>query len=248
MNKLVSIVTPCYNSEKYIADAIKSVLDQNYSNWEMIIVDDVSYDKSTDIIEKYANKDSRIRLIRMPKNSGAAVCRNRGIELAQGYYLAFLDSDDMWVPQKLAIQVEFMHANQYVLSFGSYKKMDEDGNKLPKSFVSALRKVSYQDLLSSNKIGCLTAMYDMNKLGKVYMPLIRKRQDYALWLKILKKTSFAYGIPQSLGYYRVRKSSISSSKIEMLKWNWKLFKEVEELSYLKSFYSVLQNVVNKIIR
>jgi glycosyltransferase involved in cell wall biosynthesis len=247
-NNLVSIITPCYNSEKFIGTTINSVLDQSYTNWEMIIVDDLSTDNSVKIIEKQQTKDIRIKCIRLTKNSGAAVCRNTAIKIASGRYIAFLDSDDLWVASKLEKQIGFMKANNSVLSFGCYQKIDEAGNLIADSSVFAKEKISYTDMLTSNKIGCLTAMYDANKLGKVYMPLIKKRQDYALWLKILKTTPLAHGFEDNLGYYRLRKASVSSSKIEMLKWNWKMFREIEKLSFIKAAYCVFMNVVYKVFK
>tara|TARA_B100000809_G_scaffold105703_1_gene104256 strand:+ start:56181 stop:56927 length:747 start_codon:yes stop_codon:yes gene_type:complete len=248
MNKLVSIITPCYNSEKYIDKTINSVLDQTYTDWEMIIVDDVSTDNSIKIIKRHQNKDIRIKYIRLANNSGAAVCRNTAIEQANGRYIAFLDSDDLWIPGKLQKQIDFMNVNNIALSFASYKKIDEEGNIIPDSDVYARDQVSYHDMMTSNKIGCLTAIYDTQQLGKVYMPLIKKRQDYALWLKILKTTSFAYGYQESLGFYRVRNSSVSSQKVEMLKWNWKMFRNIEKMSILKTFYCVFMNVLYKILK
>lgn len=246
MEKLVSIITPCYNSQDFIQETIQSVLDQSYKNWEMIIVDDHSRDDSVKLIKKYTTQDSRIKCIGLKENSGAAVCRNIAIKEAKGDYIAFLDSDDLWFPYKLEKQIRFMEKNGYALTYGSYLKIDEQGVLIENGFVKAKIKVSYKGMLTANKMGCLTVIYDMKVLGKQYMPLIRKRQDYALWLKILKTIPYAHGYQQELGQYRVRESSISSSKMEMLKWNWKLFREVEQRSFLASAYSLGMNVINKI--
>ena len=248
MKELVSIITPCYNSEKFIDETIHSVLQQTFENWEMLIVDDASTDSSVQHIEEHLKKDSRIQCIQLSQNSGAAVCRNTAIQHAKGRYLAFLDSDDLWKPHKLEKQIDFMKTNVYSFSFSGYQKMDEEGNLIDKGTVFANEKISYTDMLTSNKIGCLTAIYDTKKLGKIYMPLIKKRQDYALWLKVLKITPFAYGYQESLGYYRLRKSSMSSLKIEMLKWNWKMFREIEKMPFYKAAYSVFMNVVYKYFR
>jgi glycosyltransferase involved in cell wall biosynthesis len=247
MNKLVSIITPCYNSGRFIEETIKSVQNQTYSNWEMLITDDGSSDNSIEIIEKLQAKDSRIKIFKI-QNSGAAVARNNSIKLANGQYLAFLDSDDLWTSEKLEKQIHFMNINKYSLSFGSYQKITEEGKLIEKSITPTLHKVSYKDMMTSNKMGCLTVMYDTHLLGKVFMPIIRKRQDYALWLKLLKLTPYAYCLQEKLGYYRIRKSSISASKIEMLKWNWKLFRDIEKLSFLNSVHSVLMNIMYKVFK
>lgn len=248
MKDLISIITPCYNSEAFIQATIVSVQNQTYTNWEMIIVDDVSSDNSINLIKKFSSKDSRIQCIQLKENSGAAVCRNTAIEKAKGKYIAFLDSDDLWLPEKLEKQYNFMTTNNYELTFGSYSKIDEEGRDTPNSTVKVLKRLSYKDMLTSNKMGCLTVMYNSDVLGKMYMPLIRKRQDYALWLKILKKIPYAYGFQEIIGKYRIREASISSSKIEMLKWNWKLFYKIEQRSLIASVYSVFMNVCYKLFK
>lgn len=241
---LVSIITPCYNSEVFIEGTIKSVINQTYENWEMLITDDGSIDNSIKIIESYISKDSRIKLFKI-KNSGAAVARNTSIKHALGKYIAFLDSDDLWFSKKLEKQILFMEKNNHALTYTSYQKITEEGIKCG-GVMNFHKSLTYSNMLKSNKIGCLTAVYNQELLGKVYMPLIRKRQDYALWLKILKKTPHAYGIDEYLASYRIRIFSISSKKTEMLKWNWKLFREIERKNMLYSFYYVLCNVVIKL--
>ena len=247
MNNLVSIITPSYNSEKFISQTIESVINQTYKNWEMIIVDDVSPDDSNDIIEEYEKKDSRIKLIKLEKNSGPAVARNRAIEEAKGRYIAFLDADDLWMSEKLEKQIAFMDEKKCTLSYTSYGTMDEDGNDLDR-IVSAKDSLNYIELLKSNRIGCLTAIYDTQMIGKVYMPLIKKRQDYGLWLKILKKTDVAYGMDEVLGKYRILKNSVSSNKIDLLKYNYALFREHEGFSVLKSLYYLGWNIYIKVMK
>ena len=243
-NPLVSIITPCYNSESFIADTIKSVQNQSYENWEMLITDDGSTDSSIKIIEKFATEDTRIKLFKI-SNAGAAVARNHSIEQAKGTYIAFLDSDDIWLPKKLEKQINFMETNNYILSFTSYQRMNEEGI-LINEVVKAHAKLNYKNMLYSNKIGCLTAMYNQEKLGKIYMPLIRKRQDYALWLSILKKVDFAYGLDEVLATYRLRNFSMSAKKTEMIKWNWKLYREIERKSIVEATYYVLSNICIKL--
>ena len=235
MSELVSIITPSYNSESFLSQTIESVLSQTYTDLEMIIVDDASSDNSNKIIEEYLKKDSRIKLIKLEKNSGPAVARNRAIDEAKGKYIAFLDSDDLWMPEKLSKQLSFMQKHNIVLSFTSYYHMEEESEKIIQQ-IHAPDKVDYNELLKKNIIGCFTAIYDVEKLGKVYMPDIRKRQDYALWLDILKKVPYAYGLDEILGYYRVRSNSLSSNKILSSKYNWKLYREVEKLPLHKAIY------------
>jgi teichuronic acid biosynthesis glycosyltransferase TuaG len=242
---LVSIITPSYNSARFVQDTLNSVLNQSYQNWEMIIVDDVSSDDSIEVIKKFTEKDNRIKLIQLENNSGAAVARNKAIEMAKGKYIAFLDSDDLWKPEKLEKQIQFMKDNNSLLSYSNYTLIDEEGKDL-NIIKKPISKITYKEQLKENQIGCLTAIYDQEKLGKIYMPLIRKRQDYGLWLNILKKIEHADKIDEVLAIYRIRKSSISSNKIEMLKYNFDLFNKHQKLSKLKSFYYLCWNIYRKI--
>lgn len=221
---------PSYNSEAYIQESIESVLNQTYRNWELLITDDNSIDNTVKIVEGLSHLDSRIKLHIQIENCGAGVARNNAIERSQGKYIAFLDSDDKWHPEKLKKQVAFMQQNKVALSYTAYSKFDSKGLK---GTIKPPTKVNYRKLLNSNVIGCLTAMYDVEILGKIYMPSIRKRQDMALWLSILKKTPYAYGLAETLAYYRVD-SGMTKNKFEMLQWQWKLYRDVEQLSLLKS--------------
>jgi glycosyltransferase involved in cell wall biosynthesis len=241
-NILVSIVMPLFNSSGFVSRAIDSVFAQTYQGWELIIIDDCSNDGSYEIADKYAKKDKRVKLIRLAENKGSAVTRNFGIENAKGRFIAFLDSDDMWVPQKLEKQIKFMNNKGAVLSYTAYQKIDEQGN--PGGVVHVPLRVSYTDTLKSNRIGCSTAIYDAEKLGKLYMPDIRRRQDQGLWLKILKKGYAAYGIDEPLTFYRVRQDSISGNKIKTLKDQWRIYREIEQLSLLKSIYYFMHYAYN----
>lgn len=243
MNNLVSIITPSYNSEKFISETIESVLSQTYQNWEILIVDDVSPDNANEIIEEYIKKDSRIKL---DKNSGAAVARNMAIEEAKGRFIAFLDADDIWEKDKLEKQIKFMIKNDYAFTYTAYEKVDENGNFLENMGIP--EKLNYQTLLKANIIGCLTVMYDIEKLGKIYMPTNTKREDFATWLNILKKINFAYGITDSLAQYRVYASQSSGKKINMAKENWKLYREVERLSLIQASYYFTNYAVRGILR
>lgn len=237
-NDLVSIITPSYNSAHFITKTIESVIEQTYQEWEIIIVDDCSTDNSIDIVKEYQTKDSRVKLIQLARNSGPAVARNKAIEEARGRYIAFLDSDDIWFSQKLEKQIPFMKEKDAVLSYTSYQKIEEDGT--PRGTVKVPVSVNYKKMLNSNYIPCSTAVLDSYKLGKVLMPNILKRQDYGLWLKILKMGHIAYGINEPLAYYRVRRCSVSSNKLIAAKYQWKVYREVEKLDIFNSAYHFMK--------
>lgn len=234
MNPSVSIVTPSYRSESFVADTIRSVQSQSVTDWEMIVVDDCSMDHSVDVVQAFVEQDSRIKLIQLAENSGAAVARNVAIEEARGRYIAFLDSDDVWLPTKLEKQLGFMRANGHAFTYSAYVKVDEFGVIFGRVGVPA--KVCYTDLLKVSSIGCLTAMYDTEFFGKVYMPLIRKRQDLGLWLRLLGKTKYAFGLNEALAQYRVRANSISGNKVDAAKFTWRLYRDVEGLNLAKAGY------------
>jgi teichuronic acid biosynthesis glycosyltransferase TuaG len=231
----VSIITPSYNSEKFIIDAIKSVIAQEYSDWEMIIVDDCSTDRTCEIVAEYSHQDSRIKLIKLEQNSGPATARNIAITNATGRYIAFLDSDDLWLSNKLKTQINFMKSKDAALSYTAYEKIDENGVRCER-IVSVPDRVSYTGLLGASVIGCLTAIYDTKILGKIYMPEIAKRQDHGLWLKILKNVNIAHGLNEPLACLRIRKGSISSNKFLAAGYVWKLYREIEGLSFFTASY------------
>ncbi|MRX73675.1 glycosyltransferase [Bacillus lacus] len=226
---LVSIITPSYNSSKYIVETIRSVQAQTYSNWEMLIVDDCSKDQSREIIGQEAKKDPRIKLIELEVNSGAAVARNTAIQRAKGHYVAFLDSDDIWKPQKLEKQIAFMEQNDYAFTYTKYELMDEHSQKLNKT-IEIPDDITYHGLLKNTIIGCLTAVVNVEKTGPIEMPNIRTRQDLALWLSILKRGIKAHGLQENLATYRIVPGSISSNKLKAAKQNWKVYRQVEKLS------------------
>lgn len=236
---LVSIIMPTYNSSDYIIDSIQSVIEQTYTNWELLITDDCSTDDTVEIIESIASYEHRVKLYKSEINLGAGESRNNSISEARGKYIAFLDSDDIWLPEKLTKQVEFASSNNYLLTFSGYKKFSEHGIG---GEVEIPSYTTFRRLLKSNVIGCLTAMYDAEVLGKIYMPKIRKRQDHALWLRILKKVDKAYGLQEPLALYRVG-SGMSRNKFKILKWQWKLYREELNLSFLKSAYVFIHYVL-----
>lgn len=244
---LVSVVMPLFNGADFVKESIESVIKQQYQNWELLVVDDCSTDNSVEIIKSIAGSEPRVKLVHLNHNSGPAVARNTAIEHAQGRFIAFLDSDDIWSAQKLEIQVHYMLTHKHAFTYTNYHLIDEQGNNhgLAKSIPDS---ISYKDLLKTCYIGCLTAMYDTDMVGKIFMPLIRKRQDYALWLKILKKTERAYLVPDVLGEYRLRQNSVSSNKLKLVKYNWNLFYRVEQLSLMRSVYYLSCNIYFKVFR
>lgn len=238
-NPLISIVMPAYNSEKYIYDSIISIINQTYSNWELIVVDDCSSDSTVAKINKIV--DSRINLIRLKNNSGAAVARNIAIEKAVGQYLAFLDSDDIWHSNKLEKQLNFMKKNNLYISSTMFANIDEDN-----SIIDITRNIETQDYDSilKNNPGNSTIMYNADKLGKFYIPNIKKRNDFVMWLKVIKKAKNLYGLPEVLTYYRVREGSLSAKKSDLVKYQWKVYRDIEKLSLTKSFYLLIHKVIS----
>jgi len=243
---LVSVITPTYNSSQFIVDALESVLAQRFQDWEMLIVDDCSTDSTVEIVSRYAAQDDRIKVTLLSENSGAAVARNTAIKAAKGRYIAFLDSDDIWLPHKLETQLDFMTEHNSSFCFSNYDRIDEKGVILGHWVVP--KQVTYKQLLKNPVIGCLTAIYDTQKLGKVEMPLIRKRQDFGLWLRLLKKTQHAYGIQESLARYRVHRNSMSAKKFSAVSYTWLLYRKVEKLSMPVSVYCFSHYVVRALLK
>ena len=231
---LVSIIMPSFNTEKYISSSIESVITQTYKNWELFIIDDCSKDLTIQTIQKYLKAYPNIFLIQ--------------IEKANGEYIAFLDSDDLWEENKLEIQINFMKENNCAFSFTEYMEIDEVGNDLGILIKVPVKAITYRSYLLTNPIGCLTAVYSVKKLGKVYMPLIRKRQDAALWLRILNTGEKAYPIKENLAKYRIRKSSISSNKVNLIKYQWALYRKVEKLSLIESIFYLSSTIIVKLFK
>lgn len=232
-----------FNSQLFIADTIRSILKQTYTQWELILIDDHSSDHTLLIVEPFITTHPKIKLIKNTINQGAAVSRNKGIVAAKGSYIAFLDADDLWKPNKLQTQLEFMKTQQCEVSFSSYNLIDEQGKSLNK-YVKALPVLTYKKLLKSNYIGNLTGMYHVNALGKITAPNLRKRQDWLLWLSAIKKSSKpALGIQESLACYRVRANSMSSNKMGLLKYNYWVYKKGLGFSSLKSTFYLLRFLI-----
>lgn len=230
--ELVSIITPSYNCSEFIEKTIKSVQNQTYKNWEMLITDDCSTDNSVEIIKAFAFKDPRIKLFQLEKNSGAGVARNKSIEHAQGKYIAFLDSDDKWMPEKLEKQIAFMQEKQCGLSYTSMINIDEHDNEI--GIEVAPKRHTLSQNKRDDKVGFSTAVYDQEVVGKIFMPTIRKRQDWGLVLSVLKKCKVAYGIKQPLAYYRIGHDSLSKNKLALVKYNIAAYKSVLGWSSLRA--------------
>jgi glycosyltransferase involved in cell wall biosynthesis len=243
---LVTIIIPTFNCELYIRETFESLKRQSYDDFEAIIIDNASTDGTVDLITNLTIKDSRFKIIKLDKNLGAAGGRNTGIEIASRKYISFLDSDDLWLPQKLEKQVEFMENNDYDFTYTYYEKVDQEGKSLGK-IKKSNSIADYKSLLKTNFIGCSTVMYNQEALGKIYMPQIAKRNDYATWLAILKKIENGYCLEEVLVQYRVHENSLSSNKLNLVKYNWKLFRDLEGFGRIKSSYYLFWNILNKIL-
>jgi len=245
--KLVSIITPTYNCAAYIAETMDSVLAQTYRNWEMIIVDDRSRDNTGEIVAEYQRKDPRFRYHLLPENSGAAVARTEAMKLAKGAYMAFLDSDDLWLPEKLERQIRWMEENGHAFSCTAYEQIDDSGAPLGR-VIKTVKKTDYNRLLLDCPVGNSTVVYSVEKMGKFQVPNIRKRNDDALWLQMLKKEPYIWGMPEVLMRYRVRPNSISSNKLKVIKYHWILYREIEHLSVLRSAFHIFWWCVIKVLK
>lgn len=235
--KLVSVIMPTYNCAKFIEETIKTVIAQTYKNWELIIVDDCSKDNTQEIVEKLKLQDNRINYFKFETNQGAAMARTKAMEMAKGNYMAFLDSDDLWVEDKLEKQLKFMNENNYNFTCTAYEQIDERGKELGKT-IKTKTKVNYNRLLLDCPVGNSTVMYNVDNLGKFKVPNIRKRNDDALWLQILKKEKYIYGMNEVLMKYRIRQNSISSNKLDLIKYHWQLYREIEHLSVVRSAFHI----------
>ncbi len=234
---LVSIIMPSYNSSAYIEEAIKSVQKQSYKHWELWVIDDFSEDHTKERVENLMILDQRIKLLLNKENLGAGASRNKGIEAANGSYITFLDADDLWLPKKLQTQLDFMRMHDLAMTFSSYKLVNEYGKETGEK-IQALPILTYKKLLKSNYVGNLTGIYNVDKLGKIYAPLLRKRQDWALWLSILKRVGETQAIDEVLAAYRIRKDSISQNKLALLKYNFLIYYRFLDQGLFKSLNSM----------
>lgn len=240
MNDLVSIIMPSYNTAKFISETIESVLAQTYTDWELIIVDDCSTDNTGEVVESFL-PDNRIKYIKNEKNSGAAVSRNRALCEAKGKWIAFLDSDDVWLPEKLEKQIAFMEKNDYHFSYTNYIEIDEFS--IPNGrVITGPKKVTRHGMYNYCWMGCLTVMYDAETIGLIQIADIKKNNDYAMWLKVCKKSD-CYLLDETLAKYRKRGGSISNhGYTKLIKWHYKLYREAEKRDVVTSAVLMIRNL------
>ena len=232
--ELVSVIMPTFNASKYLAESIESILAQTYTNLELLITDDCSNDETRDILKSYEQKDARVKVKYLKENVGPGIARNRSIERAKGRYIAFCDCDDRWFPDKLEKQISHMRKHDCALCSSSYIICD-DSNNATGIFVTP-KYITLGMLKRDNKIGCLTAIYDIKRLGhKFYMPAIRKRQDWAMFLNILKECQICFCITEPLAYYRNRQHSVSSNKFSLIKYNVNVYETVFGYTRLRAY-------------
>ena len=241
MDELVSVIMPSYNTERFIKETINSVLSQTYINWELIIVDDCSTDNTDAIVLEC--QDPRIRYFKNEKNSGAAVSRNLALREAKGKWIAFLDSDDLWKPEKLEKQIKFMKDNNYHFSYTNYSEIDEASISLG-IHVTGPKKITKTGMYNYCWPGCLTVMYDAEAIGLIQITDIKKNNDYAMWLQVCKKAD-CYLLNEELALYRRgRRGSISTHSVKkLIAWHYKLYKEVEGKNCLISLINTGRNLV-----
>ena len=246
----MSIIMPSYNSEAWIAETILSVQCQTYTNWELIISDDGSQDGTVEIVEQFAQADLRIRILITDVNQGAAKARNRALNEANGRYIAFLDSDDMWTKDKLSLQLEYMKTNNYSMCYTSYDLIDEKGQF--RKTIHVPNRITYDGYLKRPVTCTHSIILDSYVIDKelMEMPNIRRGQDGATWLKILKTGQIGYGLDKSLAMYRRHEGSLSNNKLKAIKRMWYLYRKVERLPLLYScrcFVSYAMNATKKYI-
>ena len=244
MEPLVSVITPAFNAEKTIGKTIESVLKQSYKNLEMIIVDDISNDKTIEIVRRYQKKDSRIKLFILDKKGGASGARNLAIKEAKGKYIAFLDCDDLWKKDKLKKQINFMEKNNIYFSYTDYSYIDEFDNDM-KKYRKCPKKMSYFRMLIGDSVGCLTVIYNREEVGLIQIPSLKKRNDYAIWCAVLKKVKVGYKYDEILSLYRKSSSSLSSGKkVRLLKYHYQMHRKANNLNVTSSLFFTMTNTLN----
>lgn len=245
---VVSVITPAYNAAQYLPETIESVQRQTFTDWEMLIVDDCSTDDTYQIACRYAWEDSRIRVIRHEKNAGVSAARNTALDAAFGEYIAFLDSDDLWLPEKLEKQLAFMRGNGYVLTYTTYQQFRSDTKELGK-IMRAPKKMTRRAIYGNTAIGCLTVMVDRKAAGTFHMPPIHHTEDQCTWQEILQKCdTAAYGLQENLALYREGNASLTQSKSGAAKKQWKTYREFHRFSVWKSGYYFVNYAINAVLR
>lgn len=244
---MVSVVVPCYNCEKYIEETINSILNQTFSNFEILVVDDLSTDNTECILEKLRKKDKRIKYFKLLKKGGATGARNKALREAKGKYIAFLDGDDLWKPEKLEKQVKFMEDNNIYFSYTDYEYMDEKSKRLNRMRKCPF-KMSYLRMLLGDSVGCLTVIYNAEQTGLIQIPNIGKRNDYALWCEVLKKVRKGYKYPEILALYRKSSGSLSSGrKIGLLKYHYYMHRNINCFNPIVALFFTITNGTNYLI-
>ena len=231
--ELVSIITPCYNSEKFIAETYQSIKDQIYNDWEWIIVDDASTDKSVEIIKSF--NDDRVKLFEQKVNKGASEARNKGLNLAKGRFITFIDSDDLWLPNFLEKTINYLANTKEELVYASYKRVDEDLQPLLTDFI-AIDYIDRNRILYNCPIPMLTSVYDTERIGKITFPEVELREDHAMWIDLLQKVRYARAIKETLAIYRIRNNSVSRNKLKIALKQYEVYRKYLKMNFLKSSY------------
>ena len=244
-DNLVSIVMPAYNCERYISRAIESVICQTYTNWELIVVNDNSPDRSADIAQEYAKNDSRVRVLHQIPNAGCAQSRNLGIAEANGQYIAFLDSDDVWIPTKLEKQISILKEKSAQIVYSSYDFIDENDKEIKKPFIVDV-ETDYKKMLARNEIGCSTALVVADLLHKHPFRKEYYHEDYVLWMELLALPVTAVGVEEVLTHYRVISTSRSFNKKNAAKYRWKIYRSALNLSFFESVYYFSKYAFNSV--
>ncbi len=242
---LVSVVMPAFNCEKYISKAIESVIHQTHKNWELIIINDDSPDNAAEIADEYAEKDGRIRVIHQIPNAGCAQARNLGISEARGQYIAFLDSDDIWVATKLEKQLRLLSEKRAQIVYASYDFIDENDSGVKKPFIVAA-ETDYKKMLGRNEIGCSTVLVEANLLRQHSFRKEYYHEDYALWMELLSLPVTAVGVTEVLTHYRVISTSRSYNKKNAAKHRWIIYRSALNLSFTESVCAFLKYAVNAV--
>ena len=244
---LVSIITPAYNAERFIESTMKSVIEQSYKNWEhLIVLDQNSKDQTPHLVKKYSAVDSRVKLITSSLAFGAAANRNIALEQARGEYIAFIDADDLWAPDKLEKQLRFMQQNQHDFSFTGYCRISENAETrgMPQPVPA---RVSYHELLKNNSIACLTAMFRFAPF-KSFRFQNKGWEDMAFWLQILSQIDYAYSLNEPLAFYRVVRGSRSNNKLFALRLRWDTYRSVQKISFINSLYYFASYALTSLIK
>ncbi len=244
MTYLVSVIMATYNSQIFLLESINSIVNQTYKNWELLITDDKSTDGTLEILMKYSNQDSRIIVNKLESNVGPAIARNHSIKLAKGRFIAFCDSDDVWNHTKLEKQIKYMLKNNAYLCYTSFDRIKQDGSLIRVENIP--QKVNYAMMNRHNYLGCLTVIYDRKFYNKQYMPELKKRQDWALWLLLLKPGHLAYGLNESLAKYRTRKKSIVNKISDIIFCNWSVYINVLKLNRTESVIKLIVYIIYNI--